>query len=854
MNGDIVTKAAHITNIFAQYYQQLYTTKADYTPLQLSNYLDTIPIPRLSPLLRAQLNNPITLEEVQEAITSLQPNKTPGPDGLPADWYKASTELISPWLHKTLLDATEKNKLPRSFNTALIVVIPKEGKDPLECGSYRPISLLNVDAKIFAKILSNRLKSVIKELIEPDQTGFMPNRSTNINIRRLFTNIHANHANKGSHTIVSLDAAKAFDSVEWPYLLKLLERFGLGVQFIKWVGMLYEAPTARVNVNRCLSPEFSLSRGTRQGCPLSPLIFALAIEPLAILVRHSPGITGLKLGAVEERISLYADDVLLYLDSPGASLQTVLSIVIHFGYFSGLKINWDKSSIFPIDPNMDSSMFPPTPLQWVDAFKYLGIQVRRELSDFIPNNLEPILKTMKEKLLIWANLPLSIWGRINLLKMIFLPKFLYIFHNSPIFISPKFFTSLDKTQTAFLWANKPPRFSRAKLRAPTTEGGLGLPHWQFYSLAAQAYYVQWWFSPDLTNPNVPLQATLASSMESLKYIPFRKLSDIHTNHPVIVTPYKAWQKILHLYKLKPPILSPGLPLWGNSYLPNFQQIAPYRVWPHWGIRTLGDVTNAGALLPRDQIRHTDTGELLPWFSYLQLQQAFRHQFQRTIVPFVLTKLETTLRNSSSKKLITTLYSLLLSTLQSPFLTAQKVWHQDIPELDREDWEEATDRAYLISTRDKLIQFKIIHRLHLTPLRLYRMGIRNSSHCPKCGAPEANYFHLMWSCPQIHQFWNQILDHIQNTTSLPKITNPKVCLFGIVDDIIPQSAPHILYRTLLFYARKSILLQWMAQSPPTIASWLNLLKALLPLIQLTYIARGCPQKYDKVWGKWVEAME
>uniref|UniRef100_A0A803K2L7 Reverse transcriptase domain-containing protein n=1 Tax=Xenopus tropicalis TaxID=8364 RepID=A0A803K2L7_XENTR len=852
--GVPTTDPSQKAHTFAQFYQQLYATKTTYTPDQLSKYIGDIPLPKLAPHSMVQLNSPITLEEVREAVASLQPQKTPGPDGLPSDWYKTSSEILTPWLQKTIINALDQNQLPPSFSNALIVVIPKEGKDPLNCGSYRPISLLNTDAKIFAKILSNRLKLVIEELIHPDQTGFMPNKATNINIRRLFTNIHADHRNKGSRIVVSLDAAKAFDSVEWSYLWEVLGGYGLGEQFIQWVKLLYQSPIAKVRVNGYTSPEFSLTRGTRQGCPLSPLLFALAIEPLAIKIRQSQNITGLKLGEVEERISLYADDVLLYLDSPGNSLQNVLQVVNQFGTFSGLKINWEKSSVFPIEEGIDPNKFPPTPLTWVNSFKYLGVMVHRRIEAFLPNNLDPILKSMKERMTIWANLPLTIWGRINLIKMVFLPKFLYIFHNSPTPIPKHFFTTLDAAQTAFLWANKTPRFARNKLRAPVTEGGLGLPHWYLYYLASQIYYIQWWLNPDPTNPNSPLQATIATSPESLASILYCKPTDLQITHPIILTPYKTWLAALKLSHTKLPLLSPGLPLWANSHLPHFKQIAPYRIWPNWGIQTLGDILPGGTLAPRDQFRHSQSQAILPWYSYFQLSHALRAQFGGSVPQLTTTNIELTLQNPSKKKLTTALYALLLSTVKSPFKTAHVMWKRDFPEIDDDDWDEATDRAYdyLVSTRDRLIQFKIIHRLHLTPLRLHHMNRRNPPQCPKCNAPEANYIHLLWKCQSIQSYWAQVTTYIGEKTSLPNLLTPKVCLLGVIDDLTPTAHMRTLYRSLLFYARKCILLHWMAQSPPTIDRWLNLIKTLLPLFQITYIARGCPQKYEKVWRSWIDA--
>lgn len=172
-----------------------------------------IPFPALSDAHRSQLDEAISLEEVQAAIGGLQSGKIPGADGLPTEFYSQHVDLLAPRLFSGLAKA---DALPEFMEEAIIVLIPKPGKDPRECVSYRPITLLNVDAKILAKILANRLSLVISTLIHVDQTGFMPAKGTDINIRRLFLNLSLTHDNAGSRVIASLDAEKALDSVEWP--------------------------------------------------------------------------------------------------------------------------------------------------------------------------------------------------------------------------------------------------------------------------------------------------------------------------------------------------------------------------------------------------------------------------------------------------------------------------------------------------------------------------------------------------------------------------------------------------------------------------------------------------------------
>ena len=237
ISGSITTDPFDILSEQQRFYQGLYTSinkNVDATA-KIESFLGDLNIPKLSEEQKLSCEGKITPEECALLLETFPNDKTLGNDGIPIEFYRKFWHLISEPFTKCAHECFEKGEMSRSQKQAVITLIEKKGKDRSFLENWRPISLVNVDAKIMSKVIATRLKNVLPQIIHHNQTGFVKDRYIGETVRSIFDIMDFTAEENFPGLMIFIDFQKAFDTIEWCYLQRCLESVHFGPEFIRWV-------------------------------------------------------------------------------------------------------------------------------------------------------------------------------------------------------------------------------------------------------------------------------------------------------------------------------------------------------------------------------------------------------------------------------------------------------------------------------------------------------------------------------------------------------------------------------------------------------------------------------------------
>ena len=543
-------------------------------------------------------------EWVLKTIESLKMYKAPGPDGIPNDFYyifRNNSNLIF-MLHEVFRTSVELGELPSSMRQTYYKLLYKKGffseedlkagvldgtaKDPRNFSNWRPIALLPCDSKIFSAYLANQLKYQVDKIISKSQSAFIPGRSIHDNIMLVQQMIHYHNSLNIPAGLVFVDFAHAYDYISQEYILEVMIKLDFPLKFVSIVKMLMNKQTGRVLVNGDLSPEFNVDNGGKQGDPLFPLIYIIALEGFNALLNTHPDYKGVLSPAPDGdtfiKHSGYCDDCCVAVSNNPVEWAAIADILTTFEKASGNEVKKAKSYIIWLGTMRKSlqEIFGIKPL--IGSERYLGIQIAEEFDPAL--NWSKLLSKFPTQTPYWSTMGLSIFGRSLMINSSLLSQIWFMAVHTPP--DKKSIDMLNKhVNNYFRKGKRANSVSYAKRITPSHMGGLGqldikkqidnlLSKWIIRSLAndPHPWNIYWKFNTD------QLQAHLKTNTHPLVLdINWKgKSSPPHLFH-LIMPAYQAWHAINLDAKISTFCSVSPMPLFRNKFITqNGDSIIPSR--------------------------------------------------------------------------------------------------------------------------------------------------------------------------------------------------------------------------------------------------------------------------------------
>ncbi|KAJ4802650.1 RNA-directed DNA polymerase (reverse transcriptase)-related family protein [Rhynchospora pubera] len=481
--GAVITDQSLIRQAFVNYYKLIFSTNSSAnTPGPTLHPELLAALPEVPPVEREMLAAQPTDDEITKVVFSIHPDRACGPDGLNGRFVQHYWALFKPYLLHTVHAFFQTGKLEPILARSNVVLIPKK-EDPKEVTDYRPISVCNLVYKVISKLLSARMRCLMSRLVGCNQCAFVPGRviSDNILLLREIMHSFAKSTFREQAFCFKCDLSKAFDRMEWHFVVRVLQLYGFPPIFVSWIMSCVTSASFALVINGAADGFITPARGLRQGCALSPYLFILCMDILNRMFEFKirrgliKGVTVAR-GAPAISSILYADDLLICGIADLREVQEIKSTLDEFCTMSGQCIGADKSRIwFSKHTSNDIHAYCMDHFQAGQGERnhnYLGVPIlATRMQDF-----DYLIDKVAAKLNPWKARLLSPAAKTVLIKSIIEPLVMYSMGAGSI--PDSVLQKINAKLRAFFWnsgdSHKMRMVAWEKITSSKQCGGLGL--------------------------------------------------------------------------------------------------------------------------------------------------------------------------------------------------------------------------------------------------------------------------------------------------------------------------------------------------------------------------------------------
>ena len=763
--GNELRDSDQILEMQRRYYTELYQedTGVNFSLVNSTN----VKVPKG---IQEQQNKQLCMKDLETAIKGMKNNKTPGPDGIPVDFYKVFWAQLKDIFYQVVMQAFQAKLLHETARKGILNLIPKPGKDSKYIKNLRPITLLNTDYKIIEKAIANKMLPALEHIIHTDQRGFMKDRRISVNIRKMLDIIHQVEKEDLEAVILSLDFVKCFDKCSFSILYGSLDFFGFGEIVKEWTRVLYKDYEVNIQNNGHFSRPIEIKKGVHQGGCCSSVYFLVIAEILAMALRANDRIQGITIKDIKNILNQFADDMDVFSMCTESSIRAIYSELEDFRLQSGFTVSYEKTTLYRIGSlrHSNAQLYGLDQFIWSNKdISVLGVTIAHE--DIMEKNYMTIVEKSKKVLNSWQNRDLSLVGKVQVINTLISSLFVYKMMVLPE-IPKNVVKNMNNIIREYLWNGKKSKIAYNILQLTKNEGGLNLV--------------------SLVNKDKALKATwpyILSTEQDYSELVYALMhcSLLGTN---------IWRCTLHpehikYIRIENPFWKDVLVAWCSYNYYQECRIENQYIWYNshiliggkpimWGHVVKKGLMYVHQLYVNQQFKslellQTEFGLTILSVNSLKaaIPQEWKRFFEQTppsaYIPIPPHNYDIHLYDCSFSRKV---YKFLLDDVVIMHHKYLK-WRQELGSEFCEaivDFREEHINIYKVTNIAKYrsFQYRILQRALVTNIQLEKWNIVSNNSCFYCKNEPETVIHLLWFCPIVQEIWTKVLQFLSQEYSVP----------------------------------------------------------------------------------------